>query len=101
MNDKPSILERLARKIEPKDDAPRSRARMIRQMKDIEEAQEVYAPGEVPKPTNSAIRSLDQRDTYVFFTDGSLRNVQRKLTKEERRNVKRAKRHVKRFHNPK
>lgn len=96
-----SILRRIADAIDVKPEEKteaKSVARLVKQMKDIPEAREVYKPREVARPTNAAVTSLRGK-TQVFFTDGSLRNTHRRPTKEERRALKRAKRHIKRFGN--
>ena len=66
-------------------------ARRLRPMKEIREAQEVYDPSAPPTPTNGNVKMLDG-SIRLFYTDGSLRRTTRKLTKEERRAKKRAKR---------
>lgn len=88
---KPSILERLARKIEPPkgDLPPQSQGRMIKQLKDIPEAADVYNPGKPPKPTNALFKTLDG-DIMRFHTDGSIRHAK---SKEERRAAEKTRRH--------
>lgn len=93
---KPSLLELLARKIEPKaGERPeaRSQARLIKRMANIPQGKEILAkrnPQEAPKPTSAVIPSVDGRDTYQFYTDGSLRNVTRRPTRAERNARKKA-----------
>ena len=96
------LLQRLADKIEPTDAElkaagklpPYSRvARMIKQAKDVPEVNLPTArlPGP-PQPLPRGVKCLDGQ-TLVFFDDGSLRTMQRKLTRKEKKALKR-KRHT-------
>lgn len=93
---RPSLLERLARKIEPKpsESEPKSQGRLIKQMKDIPEAGDSYRPGEPAKPTN-AIVTMKDGDPMRFHTDGSLRHAQGRIKgKAARKAFKKARRHM-------
>jgi hypothetical protein len=70
-----------------------SRARMIRQAKDIPGLAEKLTPGEgVPRSTGTGVRMMDGK-TMVFYTDGSVRHVLgKRLIKAERKALKRARR---------
>lgn len=87
-----SFLERLARRIEPMDGKPRSVARRIRPMKEIEGAGKVFQPGKPPRPTTGHVRMLDG-STLVFYSDGSLRHgpKQLRVTKRQRKHALRYK----------
>lgn len=95
MDKKPSLLERAARAIEPADTAPKSVARRHRTLREIAQsdktAAKVFRPGEPPRALNS-VTTLLNGDPRRFYSDGSLRRDTRKLTPQERRAKKRAKR---------
>lgn len=71
----------------------RSRARMIKQAKDVPGLADRLVPGGgISRPTGDAVRMLDGKP-MVFFTDGSLRHlVGKKTTKAARKALKRARR---------
>lgn len=103
---KMSLLRRLADKIEPTPEQlatirkPKSIARRIKPMHEIDEAADVYRPGEPPQPTNGAVQLLNG-ETRLFFSDGSLRNPVQKLTKAERKRRKKMRNHQMNFGRPK
>lgn len=96
---KPSVLERLARRIEPKpgEGPPKSQARLIKQMKHIDGAQAIFAERDTqsaPKPTLAVIEMKDG-DVMRFYTDGSLRHAGGKVKgKKARKALKRLRRHA-------
>lgn len=90
-----SLLERLARKIEPKSDKARSVARRIRPMKEIEHAGKVFRPGQRPRPTTGHVELLNG-EILIFYSDGSLRHGPKmpKVSKRQRRHVLRFGQHA-------
>ena len=95
---KVSILEKLARAIEPSTSAltevrpeAKSVARRIKPLKEIEGAEKVRIGGK-PRPTNGHVTMLDGQK-QLFYTDGSLRYPGGKPKKEP----KRQRRHTLRF----
>ncbi len=89
---KTSILETLAKAIEPERTEAKSVARRIKPLKEIKSAKDVFKPGEKPMPTNGHVKHLDG-SAKIYYTDGSLRHPAGK----KGRTNKKQRRHVLRF----